>query len=334
MKYSNFLFLSLFSLLSLYAENPVQEESLSLHVENVTQNSAFLLDEEQEVKSEELSIAEDASPVLQSIVSENVKHEIKVGEELKEPSFTYEIKSFPLAASETDAPMVNLESSSSSLGRAYDIQVDVKRAFIGSPIIYLVLIGMSIFAVFLWIYCLLSLKRVTSVPTHLIGSLKSNLSSNQFDSALSLCNTHNALLCQMVATGIQSRRAGLTAIAESMKAQGKLSSMRYWQKIGLLNDIAILAPMLGLLGTVLGMFYAFYDVNRSIESIASLFDGLGISVGTTVAGLIVAILALILHSTAKYRLIKTLAAIESEAQGVACLIDDHTSLYSSPKGAT
>jgi len=334
MKTLSLSLLSLFSLLSAYAENPVQEDIVSLRVDDVKQSSLFLLDEEQESDDKLLIIAEDEAPVLQSIPTENVKQETKVAEELKEQSFTYEIKSLPLAASETDAPIVNLESSSSALGRAYAIQVDVKRAFIGSPIIYLALFGMSIFAVFIWFYSLLSLKKVSSVPSHLMGSLKSNLSSNQFDTALSLCNTQRALLCQMVAIGIQSRRAGLTAVAESMKAQGKLSSMRYWQKIGLLNDIAILAPMLGLLGTVLGMFYAFYDVNRSIESISSLFDGLGISVGTTVAGLIVAILALILHSTAKYRLIKSLAAIEAQAQGVACLIDDHTSLYSSPNGAT
>ena len=54
--------------------------------------------------------------------------------------------------------------------------------------------------------------------------------------------------------------------------------------------------MIGLLGTVLGMFYAFYDLNRSMESISALFDGLGVSVGTTVGGLIVAILAL-MYST-------------------------------------
>ncbi len=84
--------------------------------------------------------------------------------------------------------------------------------------------------------------------------------------------------------------------------------------------------MLGLLGTVLGMFYAFYDINRSIESISTLFDGLGVSVGTTVAGLSVAILALILHSTAKYRLVRTLAHIENEAQSLATLIDDRISV--------
>jgi biopolymer transport protein ExbB len=82
----------------------------------------------------------------------------------------------------------------------------------------------------------------------------------------------------------------------------------------------MVAPMLGLLGTVIGMFYAFYDVNRSIESINSLFDGLGIAVGTTVVGLIVAILAMIFATTLKYRLVKTLSHVENEALTLSALI--------------
>ncbi|MFA6502142.1 MAG: MotA/TolQ/ExbB proton channel family protein, partial [Parachlamydiales bacterium] len=96
---------------------------------------------------------------------------------------------------------------------------------------------------------------------------------------------------------------------------------KFWQKIGLLNEIVVIAPMLGLLGTVLGMFYAFYDVNRSIDSISALFDGLGIAVGTTVAGLIVAILSMIFHTILKYRLIKMLNSIENEAFSLCYLIN-------------
>ena len=99
-------------------------------------------------------------------------------------------------------------------------------------------------------------------------------------------------------------------------------TISYWQKINLLNDIAIIAPMLGLLGTVLGMFYAFYDLNRSAESISALFDGLGISVGTTVGGLVVAILALMFHAITKYRLTRQLTYVEARAEALAHTIKD------------
>jgi biopolymer transport protein ExbB len=207
------------------------------------------------------------------------------------------------------------------------IAVDLKQAFNGSPMIYSLLFAMSVFAVGVWLYSILSLRSSARLSHVLMKNLQNKLNSNNFDEALSICEERNNLLCKMISSGIRSRRHGLPVMIEAMKAEGKRASIAFWQKIGLLNDIAIIAPMLGLLGTVLGMFYAFYDVNRSIESISTLFDGLGISVGTTVAGLVVAILALILHSTAKYRLVKALALVENEAQSVATLIDDRTSIY-------
>ena len=211
-----------------------------------------------------------------------------------------------------------------------EIVIDLKQAFSGSPIIYALLLTMSVIAVSIWLYSLLSLRVSADISHSFIKNLQNKLNSNHFEEALSMCTEKDNLLCKMILSGIHSRRHGLPVMIEAMKAEGKRSSIAFWQKIGLLNDIAIIAPMLGLLGTVLGMFYAFYDVNRSIESISTLFDGLGISVGTTVAGLVVAILALILHSTAKYRLVRALALVENEAQSVATLIDDRTSIYKGP----
>ena len=68
------------------------------------------------------------------------------------------------------------------------------------------------------------------------------------------------------------------------------------------------------------MFYAFYDVNRSVESINALFDGLGIAVGTTVVGLIVAILAMLFATTLKYRLVRSLSLVENEALALSTWI--------------
>lgn len=221
---------------------------------------------------------------------------------------------------------LNIQESGKSLTYKEAVSIDLSQAFAGSPIIYSILLCMSAVAVTIWLYSLLALNRSIGLSYSVVKKVQNKLHSNQFEEVLSLCSEKNNVFCKMVASGIQSRRHGLPVMIESMKAEGKRVSTAFWQKLSLLNDIAIIAPMIGLLGTVLGMFYAFYDINRSIESISTLFDGLGVSVGTTVAGLIVAILALILHSTAKYRLIRSLAQVENEAQSIATLIDDRTSI--------
>lgn len=199
--------------------------------------------------------------------------------------------------------------------------IDFKQAFSGAPLIYMLLFGMSTFALCLWFYCLSSLRNTTKVSQSLVDTLHSQITHHNFDEALGVCKREKTLFCHLIATGIHSRRYGFPVILEIMKAEGKRVTATFWQRINLLNDIAIIAPMLGLLGTVFGMFYAFYDVNRSIESVSMLFNGLGISVGTTVVGLIVAILALILHSSAKYRLVKTLVLVESKTHQIAFLLD-------------
>jgi biopolymer transport protein ExbB len=267
------------------------------------------------------------------LTSEPSGHSTLIGKtELLEESKT---SSFQTARSQEkldrDSPAILNVQGTSLIGEPMPLDndviiVDLKQAFSGSPIIYSLLFAMSVIAVGIWLYSILSLRSSSRVSQTFIKNLQNKLNSNHFEEALSLCGERDNLLCKMVVSGIHSRRHGLPVMLEAMKAEGKRSSIAFWQKIGLLNDIAIIAPMLGLLGTVLGMFYAFYDVNRSIESISTLFDGLGISVGTTVAGLVVAILALILHSTAKYRLVRALAFVENEAQGVATLMDDRTSI--------
>jgi biopolymer transport protein ExbB len=321
------------------ASLPLLEEELSL------------LEEEFEEFKEELSSIEETiqkkEPSL-PIVLEQPSLAIMPEENQMKPSMQLDaggeisIDAFDEVAYDTalseeqlskDTPAIlNIQGTSlmgepSSLLKSDAIVVDLKQAFVGSPIIYSLLLTMSVFSFCIWLYSIFCMRSSARLSPTLLKNVQNKLNSNNFEEALSLCEEDSSLFCKMVLRGIHSRRHGLPVMIEAMKSEGKRSTIPFWQKIGLLNDIAIIAPMLGLLGTVMGMFYAFYDVNRSIESISTLFDGLGISVGTTVAGLIVAILALILHSTAKYRLVKALAQVENQAQSVAVLIEDRTCIY-------
>ncbi|HEX4840227.1 MAG TPA: MotA/TolQ/ExbB proton channel family protein [Rhabdochlamydiaceae bacterium] len=202
------------------------------------------------------------------------------------------------------------------------IVIDLGQVFAGSPTIYTVLVALSIASVGIWAYALMRLRTKELIPEAPLKEIRIKLAAKQYDEALALCEKSPNILFNMISTGIQSRGQGQNSMLELMKSEGRRSSTKLWQKTSLLNDIAVIAPMIGLLGTVLGMFYAFYDLNRSMESISALFDGLGISVGTTVGGLIVAILALMFHATTKYRLTRQLSLIETQAHSLANLIDN------------
>jgi len=198
--------------------------------------------------------------------------------------------------------------------------IDIKRIFASSPFIYAALTLMSIGAMAIWLYTLATFRSKDIMPERYRTHLRSLLERQQWNLAAEACQKHPNLLSSIINAGLTTRELGPSVMVDAMKAEGKRASTPFWQRLSLLNDIAIVAPMLGLLGTVIGMFYAFYDVNRSVESINALFDGLGIAVGTTVAGLIVSILSMIFATTLKYRLVKTLSQVENEAVVLSALI--------------
>ncbi|MGB7978908.1 MAG: MotA/TolQ/ExbB proton channel family protein [Chlamydiales bacterium] len=198
--------------------------------------------------------------------------------------------------------------------------LDVKTVFNSAPVIYSLLSLMSVASMGVWLYSLITFRAKDIMPENFRKELRSLLEKEEYDQAHKLCSAKENLLSALLKSGLTTRSLGPQVMIDAMKSEGKRASTAFWQRLSLLNDIVIIAPMLGLLGTVVGMFYAFYDVNRSIESINALFDGLGIAVGTTVVGLIVAILAMIFHTTLKYRVVRTLSLVENEAFTLSALI--------------
>ncbi len=207
------------------------------------------------------------------------------------------------------------------------VDLSFKAIFRGSPIIYLLLFSLSIFSVSIWLYSMFTVRSIELLPPTLIKELRTKLIHNQFNDALDLCVREKHFFCKMLASAILMRKHGLHTMIDSMKAEGRRSTTSFWQRISLLNDVAIIAPLFGLLGTVLGMFQGFHDLSRSAEGITLLFNNLSTSIGTTVAGLAVAILSIVLHSTARYRLIRILTNVENEAQTFASLIDTRAPNY-------
>jgi biopolymer transport protein ExbB len=199
--------------------------------------------------------------------------------------------------------------------------LDLIKVFQSCPIIYAVLILMSLTSFAIWLYSLITWRLSEMMPNDFVSQLRMLLVDKHFDAALALCDQNDNFVSQIIATGILSRKHGPQVMIDSMQSEGRRCGNSLWQRIILLNEIAVIAPMIGLLGTVLGLFLAFYNNKHTAESIASIFDGLGVAVGTTVVGLIVAILAMIFYTTLKFRVISLLNAIENETLSLVTIIE-------------
>lgn len=209
----------------------------------------------------------------------------------------------------------------SSVAFGAESKLDLGEIFGASPFIYTILFLLSLFSFVMWCYTLLTIKSAKMMPEQFIKQVKSHLLERRYDAAYMTCQKSKHFLGTILASAIVARKYGHPVMMETLAAEGKRCGITLWQRIALLNDVAIIAPMLGLLGTVLGLFYAFYDVNRSPDTLVSIFDGLGVAVGTTVAGLIVAILAMIFYTTLKFRVVRILNLLENEALAFGHLIE-------------
>lgn len=200
-------------------------------------------------------------------------------------------------------------------------RLDLAQVFWAAPIIYSLLFGLSIFAFVVWLYSFLTLRTDALMPNGFLKKVRRQLSEKKYDAAFQSCRKARHFTASILSSGIASRGHGHQVVIEAMQTEGKRCGVTLWQRISLINDVAIISPMLGLLGTVLGLFYAFYDVNRSPDTLASIFDGLGIAVGTTVAGLIVAIMSMIFYATLKFRVVRLLNMLENETVTLGHLIE-------------
>ncbi len=294
--------------------------------------------EEASIASAEPEIAEDTSPAQETIA---VEPEAIISEEIAD-STPIEMKTISEKIAKTPTIMIaqpEFDSSDETSIKLFDElptealavskHLNIGKVFAGSPVIYSLLFFMSTCSFGIWFYNLYALRKNQFMPKKTVKELKEKLTDRRYEEALSLCKGKEVLFCRMLASGISYRNQGYQTMLDNMKSEGRRATVKYWQRMTLLNDVAIIAPMLGLLGTVIGMFYAFYDINRSKESVTALFDGLGISVGTTVAGLVVAILAMIFYSTSKYRLVRILTSVENEAYSFANIINQQS--YSEPQ---
>lgn len=158
-------------------------------------------------------------------------------------------------------------------------------------IIGYVIIGVSILSTALIIENFISVKRDKMAPPDLIDELEALFDEENFQEALELCEQERTYLTNVVQAGLAKLGHPFDTIRTSLREMQEEEAVKLFQKIGWLSLISATAPMMGLLGTVTGMFVTFGDIADAGGSVspAQLAGGIKLALVTTILGLIVAI---------------------------------------------
>jgi len=164
----------------------------------------------------------------------------------------------------------------------------------------MVVIGfLSVVAVAIIVYDFMMLNVNKLAPRRLYKELMGKLESRDFGGAQALClKENNTIISKIVLAGLERRNPLDDSAREAMENTAHVELTNLWQNISYLSDIVAVAPLLGLLGTVLGMIQAFHAVPLQSASVKTTVLAAGISKAmvTTASGLIVAIPVLIAYS--------------------------------------
>ncbi len=155
-------------------------------------------------------------------------------------------------------------------------------------------------AVALYIYFerFFAIKAASKVDENFMNQIKEYVSEGKLDAAKDLCKKTNSPTARLIGKGISRIGKPLDDINKAIENSGKLEIYQLEKNVSVLATIAGAAPMIGFLGTVVGMIVAIHEIANSGGQIdiKLLSDGLYTAMTTTVAGLIVGIIAYITYN--------------------------------------
>ncbi|HEV2207780.1 MAG TPA: MotA/TolQ/ExbB proton channel family protein [Verrucomicrobiae bacterium] len=160
----------------------------------------------------------------------------------------------------------------------------------GGPVMYLILLTSAV-AVVVFIERFLHCHRAQINSTEFLNGVRTVLKRNNVVEAISICDATPGPVARLVKTAILNRDHGRERVREALEEAGLAEVPRLEEKLNLLATIAQLAPLLGLLGTVLGFIDAFgqMETNGLHAQVGQLSGGVWKALVCAAAGLAVAI---------------------------------------------
>lgn len=185
-----------------------------------------------------------------------------------------------------------------------------------------VLLGLSVFFVALSFFVFMTLRVDVLAPKPFLREAEQVASSHDLEKLKVLCGNDNSPAAKIIGAAAEeivlNPEASYNVLRDAVEDEGSRQAGNLWQKIQYINDIAIVSPMIGLLGTVLGMREAFGGLRVDIGSAnpVHLADGVSKALITTAAGLILGITAMVVHSFLRGRVNDLISELESNCSKV------------------
>lgn len=154
-----------------------------------------------------------------------------------------------------------------------------------------IIVGLSVIGLALIISNFVEMRKEKLAPPDLIEEIEALFEAGEYQEAIELCEAEPNYFTNVVAAGLPKMSASFEAMEKALEDMGEEEAVKCHAKLSWLSLIANVSPMLGLLGTVMGMIAAFNVIasTKGQADPAQLSGGISAALITTMFGLIVAI---------------------------------------------
>lgn len=197
------------------------------------------------------------------------------------------------------------------------------------------LAGLALIALILICLYFMTIHRAAVVTNRFMNKADNLIRNRDFAGLLNYSHRRSEMVARLTRKSLQfltdNPNASPAEIREIAEAEGSRQSNLLAQRITWLGDIGAIAPMVGLLGTVIGMIKSFMQISQGSVGVLQQMLAAGVSEAlvTTATGLVIGITAMVFHSYFKGRVNRLLSEFEAAATHIVTLLT--TQLSNSPQ---
>lgn len=187
---------------------------------------------------------------------------------------------------------------------------------LGGPVFWL-LIALGVTSVLLFFNRLIALRSAQIDYVDFVRGVGNVLAQDNPDEALALCDETPAPVARIVAVAVRHRTGSARVLREAVDTTGRAEVGRFERRLALLAIIAQSAPLLGLLGTIVGMARVVLAVGgQALVTRADLIGGAMQTLSAAAAGIVVAVSVQVMYGILRVRLDRLTADLEAAASEI------------------
>ena len=193
---------------------------------------------------------------------------------------------------------IALSLDTESIEKTLSIIELIKSGGLAGQLIIALLTVLLVVALYIYFERLFTIKAASKVDPNFMNQIKDHVVNGKIEAAKVLCSTVNSPVSRLIHKGISRIGRPLADINSAIENAGKLEVYSLEKNVSILATISGAAPMIGFLGTVIGMILSIFEIANSGGQIdiKLLADGLYTAMTTTVAGLVVGIISYISYN--------------------------------------